>query len=126
MIESNAFGRRTILILSCTVLGVGILLLLGSDLMPVLDYQSKKREIVNLIPIGTDIDDAKRRLEAHSFSCNEKHFATNAKDRYWLEVSVGSDRTSICALILHSMGIRVYHHWIVVEANLDGEVQRIF
>ena len=96
------------------------------DLQPFFAYQAKKNKIRELIPIGSNIDDAGPILKSNGFRYYDKHFATVDEDYYWMEVIVAHKPRPKSLSLMRLSGIRLYFHYVVIEANLDNEVRRIY
>ena len=96
------------------------------DLQPYFEYCSKENKIRQLIQIGSNIDDAASILKAHGFTYHEKHFATVAEDKYWIDVNVANKPRPLTLTLLHVVGLRLYFHWVVIESGLDNKVRQIF
>ena len=116
------YRKLLYLLLSCTLIGLTLFV----QLRPAIDYAQKKKRIRQIATIGMDIDDAAAALRARGFDVSEKNFATVAKDTYWINVRVASDRKTATIVVLDLLGIHVYYHWVVVEAGIDGKVRRVF
>ncbi len=116
------YRKLLYLLLSCTLIGLTLFV----QLRPAIDYAQKKKRIRQIVTIGMDIDDAAAALRARGFDVSEKSFATVAKDTYWINVRVASDRKTATIVLLDLLGIHVYYHWVVVEAGIDGKVRRVF
>jgi hypothetical protein len=114
--------RWPILLLAVVVVGFLVII----DLQPYFEYRSKENKIRQLIPIGSNINDAGSILTANGFTYHEKHFATVAEDEYWIDVDVANKPRPLTLTLLHVAGIRLYFHWIVIESGLDNKVRRIF
>jgi len=96
------------------------------DLMPVLVYRAKKVEIERLVPVGTSMANAESILLARGYHFEPKHFPTNEKDKWWIDVNV-SGRRSITIGLLRIVGLRFnVFDYIVIESGLDGIVRRVF
>jgi hypothetical protein len=114
--------RWPLLLLAVVV--VGYLMII--DLQPYFEYRSKESKIRQLIPIGSNIDGAESILKANGFTYHEKHFATVAEDKYWIDVAVANKPRPLTLTVLHLAGFRLYFHWVVIESGLDNKVRRIF
>ena len=117
------FKRRVLFSLA----GLAIVTLLVMwDLMPYFEYRTKVNRIRQLIPIGSDIDDAAPILTANGFTFHDKHFATVAEDKYWIDVDVANKPRPWTLTLLHLAGVRLYFHWVVIESSLDNRVRIVF
>ena len=101
-------------------------LLVTWDLAPYFEYRIKVNRIRQLIPIGSNIDNAATILRANGFTFQEKHFATVAEDNYWIDVDVANKPRPWTLTLLHLAGARLYFHWVVIESSLDNKVRKIF
>jgi len=113
------------LLFSLTALIIATLVV-AWDLTPYFDYRSKANHIRQLIPIGSNIDDASSILSANGFAFQGKHFATVAENKYWIDVTVASKPRPWTLTILHLMGVKLYFHWVVIESGLDNKVRTVF
>ncbi len=114
--------RWPLLLLAVAVVGFLVII----DLQPYFQYRSKENKIRQLIPIGSNIDDAGSILKANGFTYHGKHFATVAEDEYWIDVDVANKPRPLTLSLLHVVGLRLYFHWVVIESGLDNKVRKIF
>ena len=103
-----------------------IALFVVADLQPYFEYRAKKNKICELIPIGSNIDEADRILDEHGFNYFPKDFATVYHDYYCLSVTVTIKPRPITLTIPAYLGVHVYFHYVVIEAGLDNKVRKIF
>ena len=115
-------ARRIVLALSLVVPLAAILIW---DLSPYLEYHGNITRLRQAIPIGSNMDDVPAILEQQGFRFVDKHFATVAEDRYWIDVRVAWKSRPWTLRLLCLVGIDVYYQWAVIEADLDGRITAV-
>jgi hypothetical protein len=86
-------------------------------------YKEKRKEIIRLVPIGMDIDEASILLKKKDFEVGDKYTPTADKDYYWVEIWITGERT-LAIKIMKFFGVE-YYNWVVIEAGLDNKVRKI-
>jgi hypothetical protein len=106
---------------AAAIVGPIVLAAVMIDFNPFFEYRARRHEIQDLVPIGSNLDEAAQMLDARGYK-----FFDNGEDSYRIDVRVLPARRSLTLNLLDALGVYDYSEYVVIEAGLDDKVRRIF